>query len=126
MKHLFLSHDVAYVNSQNIYNVRNILEIFVIFIICKSLEGSQKVFHRLLLYISRGSNTNVCTTYDCRERDLVANVWVDQTTDAWRSLGGACFFSFALIVVLLRNQGKAWWECLEAAWSKKENVWRAQ
>ena len=41
---------------------------------------SQKVFHRvLLLYISRGSNTNVCTTYDCRERDLVANVWVDQT-----------------------------------------------
>ena len=44
------------------------------------LNSSQKVFHRvLLLYISRGSNTNVCTTYDCRERDLVANVWVDQT-----------------------------------------------
>ena len=43
-------------------------------------NSSQKVFHRvLLLYISRGSNTNVCTTYDCRERDLVANVWVDQT-----------------------------------------------
>ena len=53
---------------------------FLMFFLHSSVlnNSSQKVFHRvLLLYISRGSNTNVCTTYDCRERDLVANVWVD-------------------------------------------------
>ena len=67
----------------------------------------------------------MCTTYDCRERDLVANVWVDQTRNDERLAVALTFFSFSLIVVLLRNQGKAWWECLEAAWSKKENVLRA-
>ena len=55
-------------------------------------DSSQKVFHRLLLYISRGSNTNVCTTYDCRERDLVANVWVDQTRNDERLAVALTFF----------------------------------
>ena len=64
---------------------------------CWSLCALKRFFHGLLLYISRGSNTNVCTTYDCREsRDLVANVWVDQTTGE-----RALFFIF--IVVLLRK-----------------------
>ena len=71
---------------QNKLEIRNesVLKVannFLIFLHSSVLtNSSQKVFHRvLLLYISRGSNTNVCTTYDCRERDLVANVWVDQT-----------------------------------------------
>ena len=68
------------IRNESVLKVAHNFLIFKNSSVLTNTNSSQKVFHIvLLLYISRGSNTNVCTTYDCRERDLVANVWVDQT-----------------------------------------------
>ena len=49
----------------------------------------------------------MCTTYDCRERDLVANVWVDQTRNDERLAVALTFFFILSHCCALEEPGKS-------------------